>query len=61
MLAARCVRQNRVLVRRNVDVQIFEPEEVRPGGVGDRSHLIYPDPGDVLQAVGTIGHCTTSF
>ena len=53
--------QNRVCVRRNVDVQIFEPEEVRSGGVGDRSHPIYPDPGDVLQTVGTIAHCTIHF
>ena len=43
--------QNRVPVRRNVDVQIFEPEKVRPGGVGDRSHPIYPNPGDVDEAL----------
>jgi len=55
--ACRALRaQHRVGVRRNVDVQIFEPEEVRPGGIGDRSHSIYADPAELLDAVGPGAH-----
>ncbi len=54
------VRAGRVLraedglaVRRNVDVEIFEPEEVGARIVGNRRHPIHADAGDVLQTAGT--------
>ena len=43
---------NRQRVRRNVGVEVLEPQEIPPGCVRNRAHPVDADPGDVLHSGG---------